>query len=296
MRTLGKQLVGMNGRFHKSWGDFGGLKNQAALDYEVPQLPVPTARTAAWAINCIRAARLDAATYDRIGATYARVEALEPYARGARAVTDIGVISAAVNTPETTSRTTAGRHRLHQHAGGTAPAIRRPRPGEPLRRLPPADSARRHTSCPGAGGALRRYLAGGGALIASHRSLWDPATGDFALPELGVKYLGDSKYRDEYFYPAPGAFPDLPDYAYFLYQRGLSIEALAGRQGAGHLRASVLRPLSGALQLACADAGGPSDRRAVRGRRGRTAYIANPVLQRPMRPMATASTSRWWPS
>ena len=34
MRTLGKQLVGMNGRFHKSWGDFGGLKNQAALDYE----------------------------------------------------------------------------------------------------------------------------------------------------------------------------------------------------------------------------------------------------------------------
>ena len=47
--------------------------------------------------------RLDAATYERIGVTYAKVEALEPYARGARAVTDIGVISAAVNTSETTS-------------------------------------------------------------------------------------------------------------------------------------------------------------------------------------------------
>src|SRR5690242_20061859 len=83
---------------------------------------------------------------------------------------------------------------------------------------------------PGLVDSLRRYLTRGGALIVSHRSLLDPQTGQFALPELGVKFLGESRFRDEYFYPAPGAFPDLADYAYFLYQRGLSIEAQAGTE------------------------------------------------------------------
>ncbi|MDQ2946838.1 MAG: hypothetical protein M3Y27_12990 [Acidobacteriota bacterium] len=32
MRTLDRQLVGMTGRFHRSWADFGGFKNQAAID------------------------------------------------------------------------------------------------------------------------------------------------------------------------------------------------------------------------------------------------------------------------
>ncbi|HEX2184959.1 MAG TPA: alpha-L-fucosidase, partial [Chloroflexota bacterium] len=30
----GKDMLGMTARFHKSWADFGGLKNQAALEYE----------------------------------------------------------------------------------------------------------------------------------------------------------------------------------------------------------------------------------------------------------------------
>ena len=126
--------------------------------------------------------------------------------------------------------------------------------------------------------ALQRYLANGGALIASHRSLFDSGTGDFALPELGVKFLGESRYRDEYFYPATGAFPDLPDYAYFLYQRGLSIEATAGDRGARHLRTSLLRSLARTLQLSRADAGGPANQRAAVVTRGRTAYIANPFF------------------
>ncbi len=33
-RTLDKELLGMTARFHKSWADFGSLKNKAALEYE----------------------------------------------------------------------------------------------------------------------------------------------------------------------------------------------------------------------------------------------------------------------
>ncbi len=227
MRTLGKQLVGMDGRFHKSWGDFGGLKNQAALDYECLSFLANGAHC------CIGdqlhpRGRLDAATYERVASIYAKVEALEPYARGARAVTDIGVISAAVNTAETTSGLpladtgfTNMLVELHQQFDVLDLENR----FEDYRLLILPDHIEPTAVLVK---ALQRYLDGGGALIASHRSLWDPRKSDFALPELGVKFLGESRYRDEYFYPQPGAFPELPDYAYYLYQRGLSIEALPG--------------------------------------------------------------------
>lgn len=34
LRTLGKPLLNMTGRFHKSWGDFGGIRTEASLEYD----------------------------------------------------------------------------------------------------------------------------------------------------------------------------------------------------------------------------------------------------------------------
>jgi hypothetical protein len=277
MRTLGTQLVGMNGRFHKSWGDFGGLKNQAALDYECLSFLANGTRC------CIGdqlhpRGRLDAATYDRVESIYRRIEALEPYAKGARAVTDIGVISAAVNTPETTSGLplidtgfTNMLVELHQQFDILDLESRL----EDYRLLILPDDI--HPT-PALVDALRGYLARGGALIASHRSLLDPQTGQFALPELGVKLLGESRFRDEYFYPVPGAFPDLADYAYFLYQRGLSIEALPGTE----VLATYAHPyFDRSPEHYSSHVQTPVDRRTTEPlvvRRGRTAYIANPFF------------------
>ena len=278
MRTLGKPLVGMNGRFHKSWGDFGGLKNPAALDYECLSFLSNGARCSVGDQLHPRG-RLDAVTYQRIGATYAKVEAFEPYVRGGRAVTDIGVISAAVNTPETTSGIpladtgfTNMLVELHQQFDVLDLDSR----FEDYRLLILPDQIE---PAPRLLAALKKYLAAGGALLATHRSLFDPGKSDFALSELGIKYLGDSRYRDEFFYPAAGAFPDLAgDYAYFLYQRGVSIEALPGTQ----VLATYGHPYfdrspehySSHIQT-------PVDRRTTEPfvvTRGRTAYIANPLF------------------
>ncbi len=90
MRTLGKDMVGMTGRFHRSWGDFGGLKNQAALDFECLNFVANGAKCCVGDQLHPRG-RLDAITYERIGKTYEKIERLEPWARGTRAVADIGV-------------------------------------------------------------------------------------------------------------------------------------------------------------------------------------------------------------
>jgi hypothetical protein len=277
MRTLGKQLVGMNGRFHKSWGDFGGLKNQAALDYECLSFLANGARCCVGDQLHPRG-RLDAATYDRVARIYERVEALEPYARGARPVTDIGVISAAVNMPETTSGLTlidTGFTNMLVELHHQFDVLDLESRFADYKLLIVPDNVQ---PTPALTAKLREYLAGGGALIASHKSLLDPATGQFALPELGVKFVGESKYRDEYFYPAAGAFPGLADYAYFLYQRGVSVEALPGTE----VLATYAHPyFDRSPEHYSSHVQTPVDKRTTEPlvvRRGRTAYIANPFF------------------
>jgi hypothetical protein len=124
MRTLGKQVVGMNGRFHKSWGDFGGLKNQAAMDYELLSFlangPVAPARTAG--CRHLRSHRRDLLSHRSPGALRPGCPRRDRYRRDLRRRQFSG----------NHLRPSPRRHRLHQYAGGTAPAVRCARSGEPL--------------------------------------------------------------------------------------------------------------------------------------------------------------------
>ncbi len=99
-RTLGRDFLGMTGKFHKSWGEFGGYKHPNALRYE-------TALSNALGAACSIGDQLhpdgefDMATYRLIGKAYAEVEAREPYLEGSENVVDVGVISAqaCMNSP-----------------------------------------------------------------------------------------------------------------------------------------------------------------------------------------------------
>ncbi len=99
-RTLDREFVGMTGKFHKSWGEFGGFKHPNALKYE-------TALSNAFGGGCSIGDQLhpdgefDMATYRLIGQAYREVEAREPYLENSKYVADIGVVSAeaCMNSP-----------------------------------------------------------------------------------------------------------------------------------------------------------------------------------------------------
>ena len=91
-RILGKEFLGMTGKFHKSWGEFGGYKHPNALIYE-------TALSLANGAKCSVGDQLhplgkfDAATYCLIGKAYAQVEQKEPWCRDVEAIADIAVFT-----------------------------------------------------------------------------------------------------------------------------------------------------------------------------------------------------------
>lgn len=90
-QTLGMDYLGMTGKFHLAWGEFGGFKHPNALLYE-------TALSLANGAGCSIGDQLhpsgamDMATYQLIGTAYQDVVKKEPYLKGSRNLTEIAVL------------------------------------------------------------------------------------------------------------------------------------------------------------------------------------------------------------
>jgi hypothetical protein len=91
--TLGLDYVAHTGKFHTSWGEFGGFKHPDALEFEAAQM-------VALGSKCLVGdqlhpdGRINPDTYASIGPAYARIEKLEPFLEGARQVSDVAILSA----------------------------------------------------------------------------------------------------------------------------------------------------------------------------------------------------------
>jgi hypothetical protein len=95
--NLGMDYLGMTGKFHTTWGEFGGYKHPNALMHEVQTM-------LAFGAGCSvgdqphPCAKLDESAYKLIGQAYEDVEKKEPWCVNADNIADIGVVcSEAVN-------------------------------------------------------------------------------------------------------------------------------------------------------------------------------------------------------
>jgi len=90
--TTGFDFVGMTGKFHTTWGEFGGYKNPVALRYEC-------AAMLAWGAKCCVGDQLhpdghmDEDTYRIIGDAFAYVEAREAWCKGAKPASEAAILS-----------------------------------------------------------------------------------------------------------------------------------------------------------------------------------------------------------
>ena len=88
----GKPWLGMTGRFQKMWGDFGGLKPIAALEYECFRTQALGGANSVGDQLPPRG-QLDAGAYDLIGGVYAQCEAAEPFYAGSTSLAQIGIVA-----------------------------------------------------------------------------------------------------------------------------------------------------------------------------------------------------------
>lgn len=92
VQNLGMEFLGMTGKFHSSWGEFGGFKHPNALRYE-SALSAANGAKISVGDQLHPNGKMDMATYKTIGAGYAEIEAKEPWLDGVKQVSQVALLS-----------------------------------------------------------------------------------------------------------------------------------------------------------------------------------------------------------
>ena len=219
---FGKEMIGMTGKFHTSWGDFHSLKNKAALEFECFHMLAMGAGCSVgdqlhpWG-------RLSEATYDLIGSVYESVEQKEQYCRGACPEAEIAVL-----TPHVFLNPILDGRELPKSLIGAVHMLQELAyqftlidPEEcfeayPLLLLPDdipySEELERK---------LTAYVEKGGAIFGSFNACIKGGESEL----YGIRDRNKSEYRREFVLPNETIGKELPKEPFVMYERGMDAEA-----------------------------------------------------------------------
>jgi len=228
-RNLGLPTLGMTGRFHKSWGDFGGMKNPAALEYECFSA-LAEGSGCSVGDQLHPRGKIDKATYDLIGGVFKKVKEKEPWCVKAHPVTEIAVF-----TPEAlgvqdgqidsalagvTLMLAEGHHQfdvVDQASDWTA-----------YRVMVLPDKITLDTDLVN---KVSDYLKSGGRLILSHRSgTGSDAPTTFVLPEMPCVLRGEGSFSPDFILAGQSLSEGIPQTPHVMYERSLEVAPVSGAE------------------------------------------------------------------
>jgi len=226
-RNLGLHCLGMTGKFHTSWGDFHSFKNRPALEFECFQMLAQNAKCSI-GDQLHPSGRICPTTYDLIGAVYEQVEEKEPWCRGAKAITEIGVLTpeeGSVGGHASLSEAVFGVTRMLQELGRQFDIIDSAAKLNDYRLILLPDE--RHVDATLAR-KLTKFIDRGGAVIASYKSALADSGAEFTLPALGVRPVGDAPYQPDFLKPRKAFATGLADTEHVMYLRGMQVKPIQG--------------------------------------------------------------------
>ncbi len=197
-RTLCDNYLGMTGKFHGTWGEFGGFKHPNALIYEAC-LSLAEGAGCSIGDQMHPEGRLNPMTFRLIGKAYEEVEKKEPWCKGAKNIADIAVLSVEAmgvdrNSQEGRADFGANRILLETHRLYNFIDIDEDFSKYKLIIMPDYvrfnEILKEKTS---------EYLKNGGKIILSGISGVDE-NGKFSV-DTGIKYIGKNEFSPTYFIP-----------------------------------------------------------------------------------------------
>lgn len=276
-----RPLLAMTGRFDTLWGDFGGLRNRAMLEFECFQALAHGAQCSIGDQLHPRG-RLDPAVYARIGEVYAEVEAREPWCVDSCALPEIGVMTAnnrPVQAEDLMDDSDRGAlHILEQakhqfcfldaasNLSGYAAVI--------LPDTVPIDAVLAER--------LRAYVDRGGKLLVSDRAGLQENTELFALADvMGVQYEGRAPFAPDYLVLEPVIADGIPPMPYVCEMQGARVTVGHGDKVLAWVGAPYFNRT---WEHFCSHQYSPFDRRTaspaiVESASGNIIYIARPLFR-----------------
>jgi hypothetical protein len=253
-RTLGREFLGMTGKFHTTWGDFHSFKNREALEFECFSM-------LAQGVKCcigdqlLPRGRICKHTYDLIGHVYSQVEAREAWCDGAVTVTEVAVLSpeefAKTATHRALTRDIKGATHMLQELGLQFDIVDTKQDLSTYKLLilvetVPVDQALAEK--------INAFLTGGGKVLANHRAGLGSKGDAFAI-DLGVTYQGEDPWDVPFAKPSADFGAGLNNTEYAAYQSGTRVES---NDGAAVIAEMVAPPFNRSWQHYCSHQHAPS--------------------------------------
>jgi hypothetical protein len=230
-RTIGKPYLGMTGKFHTMWGEFGGYKHPNALSYEC-------ALMLAFGAGCSIGDQLhptgemDSSTYALIGRALKEVEAAEPWVIGAEPVVEIALFSAssllAPGRTDDEARKSPPDHgavRVLLESHFLFDVVDRYSDLSKYKVLILPDVIRLDAEL---AELIEAYRRDGGRVLLSGESGFAPHEDRFAI-DVGASLDGLSPLSPDFVLPSPELRPDFVDQPFVMYAPSHRVRATSGR-------------------------------------------------------------------
>ena len=235
IRTLGEMpVINMTGRFY-DWGDFGGLRPEAALKSELLYGLANGMRPNVGGHFHPRG-DLESAVLDRIEKIYKELQTMEPWYDNAQNFTEIAIVFpkkiAAIRGHSNLKSAVRMLSELYQQFDVVTTFSDWSKykvliiPDD----IPFDDEVTRR---------VKAHIAEGKAVISSGSSGLDPEQKKFVLEkEWGVKYLGENSFDPAYFKVDKTFNAELPDMPLSQYSTGVDLEPITGTK----VKARLIKP------------------------------------------------------
>jgi hypothetical protein len=225
MRTLGEQpILNMNARFY-DWGDFGGLRPEAAIKSELLYGLANGMRPNIGGHFHPRG-DLENAVLDRIEKIYKELQTMEPWFDNAKNITEIAIVYPGTIENIRNDRQLRSAVRMLSELKQQFDVVTLFSDWSKYKVLIIPDNitfddeiARR----------VKAHIEAGKAVISTGSSGLDREKTQFMLQkEWGLKYLGENNFDPAYFTAGKNFNRNLPDMPLSLYSSGIDAEALPG--------------------------------------------------------------------
>ena len=242
-RTTAVDFLGMTGRFHKSWADFGGLKDRDQLDYECGTIVGAGGKISVGDQLHPRGV-LDPAVYRLLGHSFGRIEQLEPWLEGARPTAEVAILSQL--KPMTGLRIPGHSDDVE---GAAQFFLETAIQFDIIDPAATAFSDYKTLILPDGLAVdaslktkLEAFIAGGGKLTISGTAALDPASGKFVLDSVPVTYAAPAPTTPSYLRPDQALVGETElatDYDYVFYEQAHQVRPVDGATSHGELRRAL---------------------------------------------------------
>lgn len=227
--TLPFDLMGMTGKFHTNWGEFGGFKHPNALKYECALMLAHGAKCSV-GDQMHPTGQMDISSYKIIGTAYQEVQSKEPWCDNVENIADIGLLSSSsVNTIQqngtrnNSADTGAARILLEGHFLFDVLDMEADFSKYKVLVLPDNILIKDSVKV-----KLDEYISKGGKLFLTGTSILT-GDGNGFIFDIGANYHGQSEYQPDYILPNKKIRPFFVDSPLVMYLPSQRIKVTTGQ-------------------------------------------------------------------